>query len=174
MSALPWGISHCKNGQRSSCKWREGWMVSALPWGISRCMNGQRSGKPRHWVSVSRPSGSSEKNIHKSINLRAVLRIQIRILRILLFLVLPDPDPLVRGTAAAPDGPFYHQAKIVRKTLIPSVLWHLYDFLSLKNDVNVASKQYHVKPMHGVLGLNRKKTKWWTSFCGEDIHFHRS
>ncbi len=31
----------------------------------------------------------------------------------------------------------YHQAKIVRKTLIPTVLCFLYDFLSLNNDVNV-------------------------------------
>jgi hypothetical protein len=35
---------------------------------------------------------------------------------------------------------FYHQEKIVRKTLIPTVFSLLYDFLSLKNDVNVASK----------------------------------
>ncbi len=32
---------------------------------------------------------------------------------------------------------FYHHAKIVRKTLIPTVLWLLFDFLSLKNDVNI-------------------------------------
>ncbi len=32
------------------------------------------------------------------------------------------------------------QAKIVRKTLIPTVFWLLLDFLSLKNDVNVPSK----------------------------------
>ncbi len=32
------------------------------------------------------------------------------------------------------------QERIVRKTLIPTVLWLLYDFLSLKNDVNVPSK----------------------------------
>ncbi len=50
-----------------------------------------------------------------------------------------DPDPLVRGPDPAPD-PFYHQPKIVRKTLIPTVLWLLYDFLSLKRDVNLASK----------------------------------
>ncbi len=37
-------------------------------------------------------------------------------------------------------GAFYHQAKIVRKTLVPTVLWFLYDFISLKNDVNVPSK----------------------------------
>ncbi len=37
-------------------------------------------------------------------------------------------------------GSFYQRAKIVRKTLIPTVLWLLLDFLSLKNDVNVPSK----------------------------------
>ncbi len=35
------------------------------------------------------------------------------------------------------SGPFNHQAKIVRKTLIPTVSWLFYYFLSLKNDVNV-------------------------------------
>ncbi len=50
-----------------------------------------------------------------------------------------DPDPLVRDPAPDP-GPLNHQAKIVRKTLIPTVLWLLYYFLSLKNDVNVTSK----------------------------------
>ncbi len=35
------------------------------------------------------------------------------------------------------SGSFDHQAKIVRKPMIPTVLWLLYDFLSLKNDVNV-------------------------------------
>ncbi len=38
------------------------------------------------------------------------------------------------------SGSFYHQAKIVRKTLISTVLWLLFDFLSLKNDVKVPSK----------------------------------
>ncbi len=37
-------------------------------------------------------------------------------------------------------GPFYHQAKTARNTLIPFVLWLFFDFLSLKNDVNVPSK----------------------------------
>jgi hypothetical protein len=35
---------------------------------------------------------------------------------------------------------FYHEAKIVRKTLVSTVLLLLFDFLSLKNDVNVPSK----------------------------------
>jgi hypothetical protein len=34
------------------------------------------------------------------------------------------------------SGSFHQQAKIVRKTLIPTVL----EFLSLKNDLNVPSK----------------------------------
>jgi len=43
------------------------------------------------------------------------------------------------------SGSFYHQAKIVRKTLIPTVLWLLLDFLSLKNDVNVPLKSIKQK-----------------------------
>ncbi len=50
----------------------------------------------------------------------------------------PDPDSLVKGTDLS--GYFCHQAKLVRKTLILTVLRLLYDFLSLKNDVNVVSK----------------------------------
>jgi hypothetical protein len=60
-----------------------------------------------------------------------------------------DPDPDVFGPprsgsistrSGSCSGSFYHQAKIVRKTSIPTVLWLLYDFLSLKNVVNLASK----------------------------------
>ncbi len=61
----------------------------------------------------------------------------------------PSPDPSVFGSSGFVSisqrygsgyGSFYHQAKIVRKTLISTVLWLLYAFLSLKNDVNVPSK----------------------------------
>jgi hypothetical protein len=38
------------------------------------------------------------------------------------------------------SGSIYHQAKIVRKTLIPIFVGLLYDFLSLTNDVNVPLK----------------------------------
>ncbi len=71
----------------------------------------------------------------------------------LIFSIVADPDldPYVfwppgsgsisrRYVIGSGSGSFYHQAKIVSKTLIPTVLWLLYDFLSLKNDVNVASK----------------------------------
>ena len=46
----------------------------------------------------------------------------------------PDPDP-EDPHVFGPPGSFYQQAKIVRKTLIPTVLLLLFDFLSLKNDV---------------------------------------
>ncbi len=38
------------------------------------------------------------------------------------------------------SGSFHHQTKIVRKTFISTVLWLLYDVLSLKNDINVLLK----------------------------------
>jgi hypothetical protein len=44
-----------------------------------------------------------------------------------MLLGLLDPDPLVRGTypdpEPDPDPSIYNQAKIVRKTLIPTVSW---------------------------------------------------
>ncbi len=45
-----------------------------------------------------------------------------------------------RHGAGSVSGSFYHLAKIVRKTLIPTVLLLLFDFLSFKNDANVPSK----------------------------------
>jgi hypothetical protein len=64
----------------------------------------------------------------------------------------PDPDPLFRGMmiegsgSRAGSGSFYHHAKMVRKTLIPTVT--LFDFLSLKNDVNLASKSNKQKKLY--------------------------
>jgi hypothetical protein len=64
----------------------------------------------------------------------------------------PDPSypyvfgPLGSGSGSisqrywSRSGSFYHQAKIVRKILIPTVVRLLFNFLSLKNDVNVPSK----------------------------------
>jgi hypothetical protein len=45
-----------------------------------------------------------------------------------------------KKTLGSGSGSFYDRAKIIRKILIPTVLRLLCDFLSLKNDVNVASK----------------------------------
>jgi hypothetical protein len=47
--------------------------------------------------------------------------------------LVPEPKPLVRG--ADPDTSIIKQNS--KKTLIPFVLLLLYDFISLKNDVNV-------------------------------------
>ncbi len=56
----------------------------------------------------------------------------------------PNPDPPDQHVLGSPgsgsislrygsgSGSFYHQAKIVRKTLIPIALWLIFDFLSLK------------------------------------------
>jgi hypothetical protein len=59
-----------------------------------------------------------------------------------------DTNPYVFGPPGSESfsqifgsGSFCNQAKIVRKTLIPTVLFcYFLDFLSLKNDLNVASK----------------------------------
>ncbi len=67
----------------------------------------------------------------------ALLWIQIWIRRIPKFLDLPvldsdlDPDP----------DPSTHPAKIVKKTLVSTVLLRLFDFLFLKTDVNIPSKK---------------------------------
>ncbi len=68
-----------------------------------------------------------------------MLRFCIRI-----FLYLPDTDPLVRGTDPE-SGCFYHRAKMVRKTLTPTVLWVRYDFLPLEYDENVPAKSNEQK-----------------------------
>jgi hypothetical protein len=71
-----------------------------------------------------------------------------------MFLGLPDPDPLVRGMNPDPDpagsgsGSFYHHAKIVKKNLDSSYFLTLFDFLSLKNYVNVASKSNKQKKLY--------------------------
>jgi hypothetical protein len=46
-----------------------------------------------------------------------------------MFLGFLDPDPLVRDPDPVPCRFFYHQAKIERKTLIPTVTsWWLFIF----------------------------------------------
>jgi hypothetical protein len=58
-----------------------------------------------------------------------------------MFLVLLARSGSISQRYGSGSGSFYHQAKIVSKTLIPTVLRLLFDFLSLKNDVNVPSKR---------------------------------
>jgi hypothetical protein len=58
------------------------------------------------------------------------------------FICLLDSQPWCCGSES-----FDYQAKIVRKTLIPSVLRLLYDFLSSKNDVKVRSKSNKQKKL---------------------------
>jgi hypothetical protein len=44
-----------------------------------------------------------------------------------IILGLPDPDQKIRGTNPAPDPSMYHQAKKIRKTMIPTVLCSVAD-----------------------------------------------
>jgi hypothetical protein len=67
----------------------------------------------------------SQKKQRSKEKLEAVLRFRIR-------------QTVIYGPSGS--GSFYHQAKKLRKTLIPTALWLLFDFLSLKNDVKVPSK----------------------------------
>ncbi len=69
------------------------------------------------------------------------------VVRIHMFLGLLDPDldPLVRGMDPDPDpaldpDPSTVMQKYGKKNLDPYHFVNLFDFLSLKNDVNVASK----------------------------------
>jgi hypothetical protein len=55
-----------------------------------------------------------------------------------MFLGLPDPDPLVRGMDPDPDPS--SSCKNSKKNLDSYYFVTLFDFLSLKNDVNVPSK----------------------------------
>ncbi len=61
---------------------------------------------------------------------KPVLRIRIH-----MFLDLLDPDPLVSGM-----DPALSLSKNSKKTLIYTVLWLIFDFLRLKNDVKVPSQ----------------------------------
>ncbi len=72
----------------------------------------------------------------------------------------PDPSDLYDfGPPGSGSGSFTHQAKIVRRTLIPTVLWLLFDFLSFKNDENVLSKS------------NKQKTLFLKGQCHEIFCF---
>jgi hypothetical protein len=56
-----------------------------------------------------------------------------------MFLGIPDPDPQVRGMDPNPDPSIITQ-KNCKKNLDSYYFVTLFDFLSLKNDVNVPSK----------------------------------
>jgi hypothetical protein len=62
-----------------------------------------------------------------------------------MFLGLPDPDPLARGMDPDPD-PFISTKKS-KKNLNYYYFVTLFDFLSLKNDVNVPSKSNKQKKL---------------------------
>ncbi len=58
----------------------------------------------------------------------------------------PDPDPLVRGMDPDPD-PDLSSCKKSKKNLDSYYFATLFEFISLKNDVNVASKSHKQKKL---------------------------
>jgi hypothetical protein len=93
---------------------------------------------PHHKVQKSHLLAATQApHSHSFSLLTAVLGIPIRI-RIRMFLGLPYLIPdLLSHKHGSGSGSLHHQAKILRKTLISTVLWLLFDFLFLKNDENV-------------------------------------
>jgi hypothetical protein len=86
--------------------------------------------------SISQRHGSAPK-CHGGNNARHLSKFTHRLI---IATRVSEPDQLFFCLKEPGSGSFYYQAKLVRKTLIPTVLWLLYDFLSLKNDVYVHSK----------------------------------
>jgi hypothetical protein len=91
---------------------------------------------------------------------------------------VPDPDPHVFGSPVS--GPisqrygswsFHHQAKIVRNTLIPSVLRLLLAFLSLKNDENVPSRSDKQKNCSKKLVFSQRHQAWIRGSAADPGHF---
>jgi hypothetical protein len=67
------------------------------------------------------------------------------------------------------SGSFYHQAKIVRKTLIPTVLWLLYDFLSLKWCKCTFKKYKQKNSFVGILKVSDKNSRIWIHYADARI-----
>ncbi len=66
-------------------------------------------------------------------------------------------------------GSFYHQAKMVRKTLVPIVLWLFHDFLSWKNYVNVPLKSTKQKKLKGKKYQNVTDPQHWQKVLGKIV-----
>jgi hypothetical protein len=67
-----------------------------------------------------------------------------------MFLGLPDTDPLVRGMDLDPDPAQDPDPALDPEPDPPIIMYYfvtLFDFLSLKNDVNVASKSNKQKKL---------------------------
>ncbi len=87
---------------------------------------------------------------------------------------VPNPDPPDPHASGSPgsgsinqrygSGSFYYHAKIVRKTLIPTVLWPLLDFFSLKNDLKGHGNEADFLEFLQKLGPHRSLTVTFEPF----------
>ncbi len=121
---------------------------------------GPPHGREPWWGSLSAalplghgpPSSPRPQQIYSALRgIQPSFQVLVTFYRSVLYSVRDPPDPHVfeppgsgsiskRYGSGSGTGSFYQQAKIVRKPLIPTVLWLRLDFLSLKNDVNAPSK----------------------------------
>ncbi len=118
-------------GRTCDCCWlQDGWELRALL--LDRCWDWLLWLEPRWWPPFLRFWLACSTVLSKPV-LRIRIRIWIRIHRIHMFLGLLDPDPSARGMDPVPDlDPSITKQKKVRKTLIPTALRLLFDFLPLK------------------------------------------
>jgi hypothetical protein len=98
------------------------------------------------------PLGMAKLGAEPEPLIKAVFRKRIRIHRIHVFFGLPDPYPLIRGMdpdpALDPDPSILiSSCKNNKKNLESYYLVTLFDFLSLKNNVNVPSKSNKQKKL---------------------------
>ncbi len=133
----------------AGCRWS--WLWSWQRWEQPciteiRCTPSSRPGYP---VIYRMRSWSFQSNVRYPM-----LRIRIR--RIRTYVFGPPGSGSVSQRCGSGSGSFNHQAKIVSKTLTSTVLWLLFDFLSLKNDVNVTSKRNKQKN----LGISFLSASW--------------
>ncbi len=114
------------------------WPVFRTMWRSSCRRTSSRALAPPPALRASPCSGSyspvsRSESTTKIFFIRCFLKefVEKAVFRIHMFLGLPDSDPLVGGMDPDPDP------SIIKKTLIPTVLLLLFDFLLLTNNVNV-------------------------------------
>ncbi len=111
-------------------------------WPSARCTTSVRQ-EILSWIQVPRPRSLSPRYcIYITCKCLDALRKSFqRCCRSRSYVFGPPGSGSVSQSYGPGSGSFYHKAEksTLRKTLIPTVLWLLYDFLSLRNDVSELS-----------------------------------
>ncbi len=160
-------------GERPEVRWRVGeGRADPQPehrfWGRLSDLDPVFSWRPRQWNWAAH--AAREKN---DIARRGCVTVKCSV---------ADPDPYVFGWPPDPDlirrygsgsGSFYYRAKMIRKSLISTVKWVLYYFLSLKNDGNVPTSKKQ-KTFFCVLKVNDQNVTdpqhWFNVMAWHQFH----